>query len=122
MKNFSIGKEILQILVDADIPTLKNKIFPLIAVPNTTFPFLVYRRIGYRPQDNKDYRGEIVVMEMNIASETYAEGVDVANKVADTLIGKETDLIQDINLTNVSELYLQDTFIQNIQFEIEIKD
>ena len=61
-------------------------------------------------------------MEMNIASETYAEGVDIANKVADTLIGKETDLIQDINLTNVSELYLQDTFIQNIQFEVEIKD
>ena len=122
MKNFKIGKEINRLLTESNVLGLGDKIFPLVANPNTTFPFLVYRRIGYQPRNNKDYVGEIVTMEMNVASESYNESVDIANSVADILQGKETQLIEDIQLINVSEMYLQDTFIQNLQFRIELKD
>ena len=121
MKNFRIGKEINRLLVESNVLGLNDKIFPLVANPNTTFPFLVYRRIGYTPRNNKDYVGEIVTMEFNIASESYNESVEIANSVADILQGKETDLIENIQLVNVSEIYLQDTFIQNLQFRIELK-
>jgi hypothetical protein len=121
MKNFEIGKEINRLLKEGNVLAVSNKIFPLIANANTTFPFLVYRRIGYQPRNNKDYVGEIITLEMNIASETYQEGVDIANNVADILQGKETEIIQDIQLTNVSEIYLQDTFLQNLQLQIELK-
>ena len=120
MKNFTIGKEINRLLKN-NVLGLGDKVFPLIANPNTTFPFLVYRRIGYQPRNNKDYVGEIVTMEFNVASESYNESVDIANSVADILQGQETQLIEDIQLVNVSEMYLQDTFIQNLQFRIELK-
>ena len=120
MKNFKIGKEINRLLKN-NVLGLGDKVFPLVANPNTTFPFLVYRRIGYTPRSNKDYVGEIVSIEMNIATETYQEGVDIANQVADILERKETDIIETIQLVNVYELYLQDTFIQNLQFRIELK-
>lgn len=121
MKNFEIGKEINRMLKEGNVLKVSSKIFPLVANPNTTFPFLVYRRIGYQPRNNKDYIGEMVTMEINIATETYNEGVLIANNVADILQGKETEIIQDIQLVNISEIYLQDTYIQNIQFQIELK-
>ena len=116
MKNFKIGKEINRLLQEGNAYKIKDKVFPLVANANTTFPFLVYRRIGYQPRNNKDYIGEIVTMEINIATETYNEGVEIANSVADILQGQSTDLIEDIQLTNVNELFLQDTFIQSLQF------
>lgn len=121
MKNFEIGKEINRLLNDNNVLKIKNKIYPLVANANTTFPFAVYRRIGYQPRNNKDYVGEIVSMEINIATEKYYEGVEIANSVADILNGKQTDLIEDIQLTNISEMYLQDTYLQNIQIQIELK-
>lgn len=121
MKNFQIGKEINRLLKEGNVYKVENKVFPLVANANTTFPFLVYRRIGYQPRNNKDYVGEIVTMEMNIASESYQESVDIANSVADILQGKETQIIENIQLTQVSEMFLQDTFIQNLQFQIELK-
>lgn len=118
MKNFKIGKEINRLLTESNV--LKNKIFPLVANPNTTFPFLVYRRIGYTPRSNKDYTGEMVTIEINIASEKYEESVDIADAVASALQNRKTDLIAQMELINVSEIYLQDTYIQNLQFQIEL--
>jgi len=121
MKNFKIGKEINRLLKN-NVLGIGDKVFPLVANPNTNFPFLVYRRIGYTPMSNKDYFGETVTIEINVASEKYEESVDIANNVADILQGKETEIIEDIRLINVSEIYLQDTFIQNLQFSIVLKD
>lgn len=121
MKNFKIGKEINRLLTESNVLGVTGKIFPLIANPNTTFPFMVYRRIAYQPASNKDYMGEVVMMEFNIATETYQEGVDIADSVASILQGAKTQLIENIQLTNVTEMYLQDTYIQNLQVRIELK-
>lgn len=122
MKNFQIGKEINRLLTEGNALNVTGKIFPLVANPNTSFPFLVYRRLSYRPANTKDGIGEIIIIEVNIASETYNEGVDIANSVADILCSAHSQLIQRVQLINVSELFLQDTFIQNIQFQIELQD
>jgi hypothetical protein len=120
MKNFQIGKEINRILREGNVLKVGNKIFPLVGNANTTFPFLVYRRIGYQPRSNKDYTGEVVTMEINIASETYEESVNIADSVADILNNCSSSLIEKGKLTNVSEMYLQDTYIQNLTFEFEL--
>lgn len=119
MKNFKIGSELVKILEKAEI--LKNKFFPLVAVPNTTFPFAVYRRIGYTPLSNKDFEDEQVQIEINIAAETYKEGQTIANSISDIFMNTETDIIDEIKLTNVSETFIEDTFIQNLQFNITLK-
>lgn len=124
MKNFKVGKEIKSILASQDdtyLSELENKIFPLIAQANTTFPFMVYRRAAYRPASTKDGIGEIVTVDISIATPNYEDGVNIADAAATALVGKETNLIQDITLTSVGEDYIEDTFIQTFTIDIELK-
>ena len=123
MKNFKVGKELVNILSGSSAVTqaLGNKIFPLVAVPNTTFPFLVYRRSYYTPENNKDYEGEKVGVEMVICATRYEDGVDIADKVATAVNHARTNMIDDINITNISENYVEDTFTQQVNIEITLK-
>lgn len=121
MKNFKIGKEINRILTEANISGIGNKIFPLIANANTTFPFLVYRRDYYTPASNKDYEDEKVGIQIVIATQKYEEGVNIADSVATALLHKETEIIDDIQVTNMNEDFVEDTFLQNINIEITLK-
>jgi len=121
MKNFVIGKKIKKIIDDANIVGIGNKVFPLVATPDTKFPFIVYRRLNYQSASNKDYRGERIMVELVVASERYEEGLNIANSVADTLTAYTDELIEQIELYNVQEMFIQDTFLQNIQFQIELK-
>lgn len=123
MKNFKVGKELVTILSGSSAVTqaLGNKIFPLVAVPNTTFPFLVYRRSYYTPENNKDYEGEKVGVEMVICATRYEDGVDIADKVATAVNHARTNMIDDINITNISENYVEDTFTQQVNIEITLK-
>ena len=122
MKNFAIGKELNRILTEANVTGITNKIFPLIANANdTTFPFLVYRRNYYRPASNKDFEDEIVGVEIVIAATKYEESVDIADGVASALLHKETNIIDDIQITNMYEDFIDDTFLQHINIDIYIK-
>ena len=124
MKNFKIGKELTSILLnDATVSAdVGNKVFPLVANAGTTFPFVVYRRSSYRPNNNKDYEDEIVSVELAILSEKYEQSVNIANHVADALNGKQTDLIETIKITNIFEDYQEDTYIQKLNIDIYINN
>lgn len=121
MKNFTIGKELNRILTEANVNGISNKIFPLIANANTTFPFLVYRRNYYRPSSNKDLEDEIVGIEIVIAATKYEESVVIADRVASALLHKKTDIIDDIQINNMYEDFIDDTFLQHINIDIYIK-
>lgn len=123
MKNFKVGKELVNILQGSSAVTdaLGNKIFPLVAVPNTTFPFMVYKRSYYTPENNKDYEGEKVGVEMVICATRYEDGVDIADKVATAVHHARTDLIDDVNITNIKEDYIEDTYTQQINIEITLR-
>lgn len=123
MKNFKVGKELVNILQGSSAVTdaLGNKIFPLVAVPNTTFPFMVYKRSYYTPESNKDYEGEKVGVEMIICATRYEDGVDIADKVATAVHHARTDLIDDVNITNIKEDYIEDTYTQQINIEITLR-
>lgn len=123
MKNFKIGKELTSILLNNEDVTnvLNNKIFPLVANAGTTFPFVVYRRSGYRTDGNKDYADEIVSVELAVLSQKYEESVNVADIVADALNRKETNIIDDIRIVNIYEDFSEDTYIQKISIDIYIK-
>lgn len=124
MKNFKVGKDIKQLLVDdSEVQRmLEGKIFPIVATEGTNFPFLVYRRAAYRPMSNKDYSDEVVSMEIVILSSKYDESVEIANAVADALDRKETEIISDIQLTNISEDFSGDTYLQKLYFDIAINN
>lgn len=123
MKNFTIGSEIVTLLnTNRAVHTaVRDKIFPLVASTSTTFPFIVYRRSYYKPASNKDYENEKVGIEIIVASNKYSDSVTIANSVADALNHQSTAVIEDINVTNTNEDYLEDTYIQRLFFEVEIK-
>lgn len=124
MKNFKVGKELITILSGSSAVTdaVGNKIFPLVAVANTTFPFIVYRRSYYTPANNKDYEGEKVGVEIVVCSPKYDEGVDIADKVATAVNHARTNMVEDITINNISENFIDDVFTQQINIEVSLKD
>lgn len=127
MKNFEIGAEIRQILLSNEelVERLTKggevKIYPIIADSEATFPFLIYRRMSYTPDSTKDYTGEKIHIEFYLCSANYGQSVELINMVCDTLKGKETDIIEYIEITNLYEDYVYDTYVQYASAEVTLK-
>lgn len=123
MKNFKIGSEIRNVILSSS--AVKNavdtKVFPLIANAGTTFPFIVYRRSSYSPQSDKDVLNETVYIEIAIICNNYEQSVSIANDVADALIHYESDTIEEIKVTNISEEFISDSFVQKVNLQIDLK-
>ena len=123
MKNFKIGLEIRNVILSST--AVKNavgtKVFPLIANAGTTFPFVVYRRSSYSPQSDKDVLSESVYMEIAIICNNYEQSVSIANDVADALIQYESDTIEEIKVTNISEEFISESFVQKVNLQIDLK-
>ena len=123
MKNFKVGKEIVELLKSGNSVTdyVGNKIFPLIANATNTFPFIVYRRNYYTPESDKDWENEKCGIEIVVASSKYEESVNIADAVSEALNHKTTEDIEDIRITNTNEDFYEDTYVQRINIEITIK-
>lgn len=123
MKNFKIGSEIRNVILSSSAVknAVETKVFPLIANAGTTFPFIVYRRSSYSPQSDKDTLSESVYIEIAIISNYYEQSVNIANDVADALIHYKSDNIEEIKVTNISEEYISDSFVQKVNLQIDLK-
>lgn len=124
--SLQIGKAIYQILHSNEdvVAKLQDKIFPLIADINTTFPFIVYKRTGIIPAYTKDRYSvnDTVTVEIIIASDKYNDAVEIASLVRVALQGKNGTFsnieIEDIRLVSADEDFIEDTFIQTLTFNI----
>ena len=122
-----IGKYIYKLLSEEEglsgLVTPK-KIFPLIANADTTYPFVVYSRTGLSVQYCKDGLVEDTVeMQIIAVSDNYVESLEVANQIRKTLElrrYKDDDIqIRECKLTSVYEEYMEDAFIQRMNFTIK---
>ena len=113
------GKTIYKLLqANPDLVKLiGNKVYPLIADESTTFPFVVYNRIGFTLNGDKDGNSNIIDFEFNIVASSYSDSVDVAQEVIKSLLHKNTDEVEDIVLTGASESYIENSFIQTLNFK-----
>lgn len=122
-----IGKAVYQILSnDTKVKEMVgNNIYPLIANQGTTYPFIIYRRTGIEPVTSKDrfICSEVTSVDVIIASDRYDESIELAELVKDALSGKNgiySDIkVIDINMISADEDYIEDTFIQNLTFNIK---
>ena len=123
MKNFKIGSEIRNVILSST--EVKNavdtKVFPLVANAGTTFPFIVYRRSSYLPKSDKDTLTESVYIEIAIICTNYEQSVSIANDVADVLLAYESDTIEEIKVTNISEEFISNSFVQKVNLQIDLK-
>lgn len=121
--NLQVGKAIFSILSnDADlVEKVENKIYPLIADVNTTFPFIVYRRNGIEPLNSKDRFtiNTTTYISIVVASDKYDESVEIAERIIKALSKGTYQGIMDISLVDADEDYIDDTFIQTLTFNIK---
>lgn len=118
-----IGKVIYKLLDTNELNAkLKNKKYPLIADTTTTFPFLIYRRSNVFSNKNKDYSNESVTVEVLIISDKYKEGIEIAELTRSAIEGKNGTIegieIEDIIMEDSYEEYIDDSFIQVLNFRI----
>lgn len=124
-----IGKLIYSVLSQSsDVSTsVGQRIFPIVAPSDTDYPFIVYTRSNAYPQNGtKDgWDGDSISFQVTVATSTYFEGAELANKVRDLFencVISGTDLtIENIRMTSCTELFNEDTYIQNLYFECEAK-
>lgn len=122
-----IGKAVYQLLSSDTGVTerVENRIYPLIADQSTIYPFIIYKRTGIEPMASKDkfICSEITTVDVVVASDRYDESIEVAELVKDALIGKNGIYsgikVVDIDMISADEDYIEDTFIQNLTFNIK---
>ncbi len=120
-----IGKLIYNNLSDISEVTdrVGGNIYPIVAPDQTTFPFIVYTRTNaYVNITTKDgYMGDVVTFQISVASDTYIESCEIANEVRNGFencqISSEDLLLYNIRMTNCSETFSDDTYIQTLYFE-----
>lgn len=121
MTGISVLKSIYKLLVANEdlVAMVDNKMFPLIANENTTFPFIVYQRDSIYTEYTKDWRcNDNINISINIAATTYNQSIEIAELVRTAIEGKRIDNINTIRLISMNEDYLEDTYIQNLQFNV----
>lgn len=122
------GKYLRRFLVEnAELAALidTKKIFPLLANPDTTFPFIVYSRINLIPLYTKDILSDNQVsFAVLVVSDKYTESLDIANSVRHALEGyrfrDEYINIYPIKLESIYEETMEDAYIQRMTFTFSV--
>ena len=124
MTGLSIGKVVYNILSSDKSfkEVIGNRIYPLIADEGTSFPFVIYSRIGIDEQSTKDSTSEQIRVLVQVAANNYQQSIETAEIIRAAMEHKSGTFnnlsIEDIILEDASEDWLDDTFIQNLNFNI----
>ena len=121
------GKYIYKLLSEDEVLATRvtsKKIFPLVANAETTYPFIVYARTGLIVEYCKDGTVENRIdFQILSVSENYVESLEIGNqirKVLELIRYKDEDIcIRECRLSSVSEEYMEDAFIQRLNFSIK---
>lgn len=124
MTAISTNKYIYNILSNDEIIKgyVSNKIYPLVAEESTTFPFIIFRKNNIQTEYTKDGRTfDIVDFSVTVVANDYITTVDVSERVRELIELYRNDYFKQIHLTNVTEDYIDNAYIQELQFTAKIK-
>lgn len=102
-----------------------DKVYPIVAPADTTFPFIVYTRANAYPSTHtKDgWFGDNASFQITIVSDKYFDSAEIANDVRDLFencrISNNDLCIDNIRMTSASEAFSEDTFTQTLYFECD---
>ena len=126
INTLEIGKYINNMLANnQEIKDLQAKVYPLIADNDAKFPFIIYKRVGLVSYISKDgiYQDDVII-EIKIVSDKYSVGVQLA-KIVRSLLQKSCVHFDDFDINDVTinfaaEDFLENAFIQTMQFTLKI--
>ena len=125
MKALEIGSLVKSLLSQMSMGKGLNGIYPSVAPDNTRFPFVVYRRSGVELEGDKAeyYRYGTANVEITIVGASYTQSLNLASALTDempTCFYNEDWKVPDIQLTNASEDYVDDAFVQVLTYNLTI--
>lgn len=123
----SVNKHIYSLLKEDE--SLKElvgeKIYPIVAEETVTYPFVIFTKESVNGNYTKDLLlFDTAIISVAIAANNYFETVKIAERVRAILENHIDSYFYNILLDNVTEEYLEDAFVQQLQFsaKIRIKD
>lgn len=120
----SVNKHIYTILTgDTQLRELvSDKIYPIIAEETVSYPFIIFTKETVDAAYTKDFLTyDNVTFSVAIAANNYFETVQIAERVRAILENYRDGYFMTILLNNVTEEYVEDTFIQQLQFSAKIR-
>ena len=126
INTLDIGKYIYNILSGNDYITQENvQIYPLVADNDAKFPFIIYKRTGLVSYICKDgtYQDDVTI-EIKVVSDKYSVGITLANLIR-SLIQRPYNTygdmeINDVTINFASEDFIENAYIQTMQFTLKI--
>ena len=126
--SLQIGQAIYDILTSTASITnvLQKRIFALIADNTVSYPFIVYKRSGCTPASTKDsYYNYDHTVELIVCTDNYTDSASIAELVVSSLEHKNGTYnnikIDDIQLIDADEDFIDDCFTQKLIFKIQEK-
>jgi hypothetical protein len=124
INTLNIGKYIYTTLQESEDITCK--VYPLVADNDAKYPFIIYKRVNLLSSDAKDgvFQDDATI-EINVVSDKYSIGVDIATKVRE-LLEKEHVTFQDLEIDDckivlATEEY-NSAFVQRMQFNLKVNN
>lgn len=121
MDSLKVGIAINRMLLDNPliVDKVQNKVFPIVSESDIDFPFIVYRRSSLFPKYVKfgNVEDEITI-EIIALSSNYADSVEIAQLIRDTLEYKEIESFT-VTLSDACESYGEgDAYAQTLTFKL----
>ena len=124
-----IGKVIYSVLTnDAELDAIiDGKVFPLIAEPDTTFPFITYTRQNvYVVNSSKDgWFNDELTFNIQICDNDYMQSCHIANLIRDLLennvLTADDMKVYNIRMTGISEMWSENAYVQSMTFSCNVE-
>lgn len=120
----STNKHIYQLLISDEQLKLfvGEKIYPLVAEESVSYPFIIFTKESANGNYTKDLLTyDTVNISVAIAANNYFETVQIAERVRAILENHRDNYFFNILFENVSEDYVEDAFIQQLNFSAKIQ-
>lgn len=121
----SVNKHIYQLLSsDSGLTSMvDNKIYPLVAEESVTYPFVIFTKESVSGNYSKDFLvNDTVTISVVVAASNYFQTVNIAERIRAILENYRDGYFLSILLDNVTEGFIEDAYIQQLQFSAKINE
>lgn len=122
MIKFDVGAD-LYTIISSNVELPSDRTYPIVAREDTPTPFITYQRTSAEFVSNKDFTQlNQHTFEFDIVTNEYAEGVDLTEKLINTLLNYNYRAlgIKSISVSSASEAFTDNKFVQTITIEVRI--
>jgi hypothetical protein len=100
---------------------VSGNIYPLVAEESVSYPFIIFTKESVNGNYTKDFLiHDTAVISVAVAARNYFQTVQIAERVRAVLEGYRDSYFNSIQLENVSEDFIEDAYIQHLQFTTKI--